>query len=135
MDQPKVPFVLDYVSRSAIALDCIGAFVIDIVEPGKNFHQLVARSKSNPDIVYIIHKGELEECQAKMTSIISREPDPTDYVTDHIHIKGYVAQVRQHKGWWTGWINELPGVAAVEQTRKELIKSLKDCRYFPKENT
>ena len=134
MDQPKVPFVLDYVSRSAIALDCIGAFVIEIAEPGKNFHNLIAHDKRDSSQTYIIYKGELEECQAKMTSIISQDTDPTDYVPDHIHIKGYVAQVRKHKGWWSGWINELPGVAAVEQTRKELIKSLRDCRYFPKED-
>ena len=70
--QHKIPFVSDYVSRSAIALDTIGRFMIEIVEPGEDWHELRAYDKQNDDIFWIIYKGTLDDCQNKMKSIISQ---------------------------------------------------------------
>ncbi len=37
----------------------------------------------------------------------------------------YTAIVKQDGSWWVGWIEEVPGVNCQEQTREELMKSLK----------
>jgi predicted RNase H-like HicB family nuclease len=37
----------------------------------------------------------------------------------------YTAVVRQHGGWWIGWIEEVPGVNCQEATREELLQSLR----------
>jgi predicted RNase H-like HicB family nuclease len=37
----------------------------------------------------------------------------------------YTAVVKQDAGWWIGWIEEVPGVNCQEQTRDELIESLR----------
>ncbi len=37
----------------------------------------------------------------------------------------YTAVIKQDNGWWLGWIEELPGVNCQEETREELIQTLK----------
>lgn len=37
----------------------------------------------------------------------------------------YTAILRQDGPWWTGWIEEVPGVNCQEATRDELIASLR----------
>ncbi len=37
----------------------------------------------------------------------------------------YSAVVKQDAGWWIGWIEELPGVNCQEETREDLIESLR----------
>lgn len=37
----------------------------------------------------------------------------------------YTAVIRQDGPWWLGWVEELPGVNAQEQTREELLESLR----------
>ncbi|PZU98186.1 type II toxin-antitoxin system HicB family antitoxin [Cyanobium sp. ULC084] len=37
----------------------------------------------------------------------------------------YTAVFRQDGPWWLGWVEELPGVNAQEQTREELLESLR----------
>ncbi len=37
----------------------------------------------------------------------------------------YTAVVKQESGWWIGWIEEIPGVNCQEDTRAELIESLR----------
>jgi predicted RNase H-like HicB family nuclease len=39
--------------------------------------------------------------------------------------KTYTAVVKQDNGWWLGWIEEVPGVNCQEQTREELVETLK----------
>ena len=38
----------------------------------------------------------------------------------------YTAVVKQDGDWWIGWIEEVPGVNAQEQSRDELVASLKE---------
>jgi len=38
----------------------------------------------------------------------------------------YTAIVKQHGGWWIGWIEEVPGVNAQERTKEELLASLSE---------
>lgn len=38
----------------------------------------------------------------------------------------YTAVIQQHDKWWTGWIEEVPGVNSQGETREELIENLKD---------
>ena len=37
----------------------------------------------------------------------------------------YTAVVKQDGEWWIGWIEEIPGVNCQEQTRDELLESLR----------
>ena len=37
----------------------------------------------------------------------------------------YTAVVKQDGDWWIGWVEEVPGVNAQEQTREALLASLK----------
>ena len=37
----------------------------------------------------------------------------------------YTAIVKKEHDWWIGWIEEVPGVNCQEQTREELLESLK----------
>jgi predicted RNase H-like HicB family nuclease len=37
----------------------------------------------------------------------------------------YTAIIKKKKNWWIGWIEEVPGVNCQEQSREELIDSLK----------
>lgn len=37
----------------------------------------------------------------------------------------YTAVISQSGGWWIGWIEEVPGVNCQEQTRDELVESLR----------
>jgi len=37
----------------------------------------------------------------------------------------YTAIIKQDKGWWIGWIEEVPGVNCQESTREELLESLR----------
>lgn len=39
--------------------------------------------------------------------------------------QGYTAIVKQDDGIWIGWIEELPGVDCQEDTREELLESLR----------
>ena len=36
----------------------------------------------------------------------------------------WTAIISQDKGWWIGWIAEVPGVNAQERTREELLETL-----------
>jgi len=36
----------------------------------------------------------------------------------------YRAVMKKTKGWWIGWLIDLPGVNAQERTKQELLKSL-----------
>ena len=38
----------------------------------------------------------------------------------------YTALVQRHGEWWTGWIEEVPGVNSQGQTREELLENLRD---------
>ena len=35
------------------------------------------------------------------------------------------AVIKQTEGWWIGWLVDLPGVNAQEETKEELLESLK----------
>lgn len=37
----------------------------------------------------------------------------------------YTAVVKFDRGWWIGWIEEVPGVNCQERTREELLETLK----------
>ena len=37
----------------------------------------------------------------------------------------YTAVVKQSGSWWTGWIEEIPGVNCQERTKAELLDTLK----------
>ena len=37
----------------------------------------------------------------------------------------YTAVIKQENDWWIGWIEEIPGVNCQEQTREELMESLR----------
>jgi len=37
----------------------------------------------------------------------------------------YTAVIKQESDWWIGWIEEVPGVNCQEQTRDELLESLR----------
>ena len=37
----------------------------------------------------------------------------------------YTAAVKQENHWWSGWIEEVPGVNYQEATQEELLESLK----------
>ena len=39
----------------------------------------------------------------------------------------YTVAVRHDRWWWYGWIEEVPGVNAQEETREELIVALREC--------
>jgi predicted RNase H-like HicB family nuclease len=38
----------------------------------------------------------------------------------------YTAVIRQDGPWWIGWVEEVPGVNAQEQSREALLQSLRD---------
>ena len=38
----------------------------------------------------------------------------------------YTAVVKQDGAWWIGWIEEIPGVNCKEQSKDELMASLKE---------
>ena len=37
----------------------------------------------------------------------------------------YTAVIKEDAGWWIGWVAEVPGVNCQEQTRGELVESLR----------
>lgn len=37
----------------------------------------------------------------------------------------YTAVVKEHGGWWIGWIEEVPGVNCQERTREALLETLR----------
>lgn len=37
----------------------------------------------------------------------------------------YTAVVKQDAGWWIGWVEEVPGVNCQEETREELLETLR----------
>ena len=37
----------------------------------------------------------------------------------------YTATIKRQGDWWTGWIEEVPGVNCQERSRKELVESLR----------
>ena len=37
----------------------------------------------------------------------------------------YTAIVKNDSGWWIGWVEEVPGVNCQEQSREELLDSLR----------
>ena len=38
----------------------------------------------------------------------------------------FTAIIKESDGWWIGWIEEIPGVNCQEESREELIVSLKE---------
>ena len=42
-------------------------------------------------------------------------------------MKAFTAVIKQDDNWWYGWIEEVPGVNAQEQSREELIDALREC--------
>lgn len=40
--------------------------------------------------------------------------------------KQYTAVIKKVTNWWIGWIEEVPGVNCQEQSREELLESLKN---------
>jgi predicted RNase H-like HicB family nuclease len=38
----------------------------------------------------------------------------------------YTAVIRQDGPWWIGWVEEIPGVNAQEQSREALLESLRE---------
>ncbi len=38
----------------------------------------------------------------------------------------YTAVIRQDGHWWIGWVEEVPGVNAQEQSREALLESLRE---------
>jgi predicted RNase H-like HicB family nuclease len=40
-----------------------------------------------------------------------------------MEISGYIATIRQDGSWWIGWIDEVPGVNSLGNTRDELAGS------------
>lgn len=39
--------------------------------------------------------------------------------------EAYTAVIKKTGDWWTGWIEEVPGVNCQEPTREELVESLR----------
>ena len=39
--------------------------------------------------------------------------------------QAYTAVIKEDAGWWIGWIEEIPGVNCQENSREELLGSLK----------
>ncbi|THB70757.1 MAG: type II toxin-antitoxin system HicB family antitoxin [Desulfovibrio sp.] len=37
----------------------------------------------------------------------------------------YTAVIKQDGDWWIGWVEEIPGVNCQEQTREELVETLR----------
>lgn len=37
----------------------------------------------------------------------------------------YTAKIHKDGGWWFGWVEDVPGVNAQEESREALIKSLR----------
>jgi predicted RNase H-like HicB family nuclease len=37
----------------------------------------------------------------------------------------YTAIIKKTENWWIGWVEEIPGVNCQEETREDLLKSLK----------
>jgi predicted RNase H-like HicB family nuclease len=37
----------------------------------------------------------------------------------------YTAVIKQSGAWWIGWIEELPGINCQEQSREDLLETLK----------
>jgi predicted RNase H-like HicB family nuclease len=44
---------------------------------------------------------------------------------DDVMKETYTAVVKQSGPWWIGWIEEIPGVNCQEQTKEELLETLK----------
>jgi predicted RNase H-like HicB family nuclease len=44
---------------------------------------------------------------------------------DEVMKETYTAVVKQSGPWWIGWIEEIPGVNCQEQTKEELLETLK----------
>ncbi len=42
-------------------------------------------------------------------------------------MNNYTAVVKADGQWWYGWIEEIPGVNAQEQSREELLVALREC--------
>jgi len=40
-------------------------------------------------------------------------------------LQEYTAVIKKDAGWWTGWIEEIPGVNCQEATREQLLESLR----------
>ena len=38
----------------------------------------------------------------------------------------YTAIIKQDKDWWIGWIEEIPGVNCQEESREQLLLSLRE---------
>jgi len=38
----------------------------------------------------------------------------------------FTAIIKEDSGWWIGWIEEIPGVNCQEESREELISSLRE---------
>lgn len=40
-------------------------------------------------------------------------------------MQNYTAVIKQSPHWWTGWVEEIPGVNCQETSREELLESLR----------
>jgi len=40
-------------------------------------------------------------------------------------VRTYNAVIRKDKGWWIGWVEEIPGVNSQGKTKPELLKNLR----------
>jgi predicted RNase H-like HicB family nuclease len=47
-------------------------------------------------------------------------------VQDMSTASAYTAVIRQDGPWWIGWVQEVPGVNAQEQSREALLESLRE---------
>ena len=47
-------------------------------------------------------------------------------VQDMSTASAYTAVIRQDGPWWIGWVEEVPGVNAQEQSREALLESLRE---------
>jgi predicted RNase H-like HicB family nuclease len=46
--------------------------------------------------------------------------------TDMTTASAYTAVIRQDGPWWIGWVEEVPGVNAQEESREVLLESLRE---------
>jgi predicted RNase H-like HicB family nuclease len=43
-----------------------------------------------------------------------------------VHVsQTYTAVIKQSGAWWVGWIEEIPGINCQEQTKEDLLETLK----------
>lgn len=68
-----------------------------------------------------------EEQWDKMEDMVRHDVSDRDRapIEDALACNEYTAVIKQDGGWWIGWIEEVPGVNCQEETRDELLETLK----------